>query len=313
MTWLQSSLRSTPLERVSVPFGRTSSNSMGGGLSTARTRNTARIALANMTDCMHPKSGFTVVRPLVRALALLAVFEPHERWLSNGQLAQRTGLPPSTVTRIAQTLTQLGYLLHDAEERKYRLSAAVLGLGYAAIAHSAIQGLAGEHMAAFAAEHKVHVCLATRDRLELAVLECRRSLESPLALPLYVGMRVGIAFSPMGWSLLAALPELERAYLLKNVEQRMSKDWSRTRRRVSEGIAQVGEKGYCTAIGEWEPDLGIVATPVLLEGASPFVLACIGASQVMTRARVERALGPRLVAMGRALQNEFTAISHVDD
>src|SRR3546814_20518534 len=111
MTWLQSSLRSTPLERVSVPFGRTSSNSMGGGLSTARTRNTARIALANMTDCMHPKSGFTVVRPLVRALALLAVFEPHERWLSNGQLAQPPGLPPSTVTRIAQTLTQLGYLL----------------------------------------------------------------------------------------------------------------------------------------------------------------------------------------------------------
>ena len=83
----------------------------------------------------------------VRALVLISAFAPHERWLGNGQLAHRTGLPPSTVTRIAQSLVHLGYLLYDVQERKYRLSPAVLGLGYAAIAHSAIQGLAGERMA----------------------------------------------------------------------------------------------------------------------------------------------------------------------
>ncbi|MPM65919.1 hypothetical protein SDC9_112823 [bioreactor metagenome] len=52
-------------------------------------------------------------------------------------------------------------------------------------------------MAAFARQHKVHVCLAARDRLDLVVLECRRSVESPIALPLHVGMRVGIAQSPV--------------------------------------------------------------------------------------------------------------------
>ncbi|WP_245644041.1 IclR family transcriptional regulator [Paraburkholderia oxyphila] len=252
--------------------------------------------------------GAVVVTPLVRALLLISAFAPHERWLGNGELAQRTGLPPSTVSRIAHSLVQFGYLLYDAARRKYRLSAAVLGLGFAAIAHSAIQGLAGERMAAFARQHQLHVCLAVRDRLDLVVLECRRSLESPVMLPLHVGMRVGIALSPMGWSLLAALPELERSYLLENVERRVSRDWPRMRRRVLEGIAQVGEKGYCTAIGEWEPELGVLAASVLLEGNAPFVLVCIGASHAMSRVRVERELGPRLLAMARELQSEFNVI-----
>ncbi len=267
-------------------------------------------ALVNLSAWLRPEPGLTVVTPLVRALVLISAFAPQERWLGNGQLAQRTGLPPSTVTRIAQSLVHLGYLLYDAHERKYRLSPAVLGLGYAAIAHSAIQGLAGEPMGAFAQQHKAHVCLAARDRLDLVVLECRRSLESPLALPLHVGMRVGMAQSPMGWSLLAALPEMERSYLLDNVERRVPRDWLRLRRRICEGVAQVYEKGYCTAIGEWEPALGTIAVPVLLEGTSPFVLACIGASAGMTRARVERELGPRLLGMARSLQTEFNTIGH---
>ncbi len=267
-------------------------------------------ALIEMSACLGPEPGRTVVTPLVRALVLISAFSPQERWLGNGQFAQRTGLPPSTVSRIAQSLVRLGYLLHDEVRRQYRLAPAVLGLGYAAIAHSAIQGLAGERMAAFARQNRVHVCLAARDRLDLVVLECRRSLDSPVALPLSVGMRVGIAQSPMGWSMLAALPVLERCYLLGNVERRMARDWSRLRRRVWEGMAQVGETGYCTSIGEWEPELGVLATSVLLEGSAPFVLACIGMSQTMTRARVARELGPRLLAMREALQTEFNVIGH---
>jgi DNA-binding IclR family transcriptional regulator len=241
---------------------------------------------------------------------LFSAFTPHEPWLGNSQLAHRTGLAPSTITRIARSLVQLGYLLHDGEAHKYRLSPTVLGLGYAAIAHSAIQALAGRHMAVFARQHKEHVCLATRDRLDLVVIECRRSLSSSVALPLHVGMRVGIASSPMGWSLLAALPALERHYLLNSVERRTARDWPKLRRRASEGMAQVSDRGYCTAIGEWGSQMSVLATPILLENTSPLVLACIGASQTMTRARVERELGPRLLTMARSLQAGFNSTNH---
>ncbi|MFT3780122.1 MAG: IclR family transcriptional regulator [Ottowia sp.] len=282
---------------------------MATGLSLATSLvGAARPAWGHAPGSPRHRPGGAVVTPLVRALGLLSAFTPHERWLGNGQLVQRTGLPPSTVTRIARSLVALGYLVYDEHTRKYRLLPAVLGLGYAAIAHSAIQGLVGEHMAAFARQYRVHACLAVRDRLDLVVLESRRNPDLPFALPLHVGMRVGMALSPMGWSLLAALPELERSYLLENLERHAPRDWPRLRRRAGEGMVQVYEKGYCAAIGEWEPDLGIVATPVRLEGNMPFVLACIGASQGMTRARVERELGPRLLALAGTLQAEFNTL-----
>lgn len=254
----------------------------------------------------HETSTGTARRPMVapfaRALALLAAFTPQERWLGNRDLASRTGLPASTVTRIAHTLVVLGYLHHAPTERKYRLAASVLALGYSAIANSSVRRAARLHMRAFAGQHKVHVNLSYRDRLDLIVLESCTSPESPLSLNLHVGVRVGIASSPMGWALLAALPELERYYLLENVARLMPREWPRLRRRSSEAIAQVYEMGFCTSLGEWDHDLGIVAAPLLIEGHAPLVLACVGSSSQMTRARIVRDLGPRLLAMATTIQ-----------
>lgn len=243
-----------------------------------------------------------MVAPFARALDLLAVFTPDDRLLGTRDMAARSGLPASTVTRIARSLVELGYLHYAPDERKYRLAAAVLSLGYAAIANSGVQRAARVHLQAFADEHKVHVNLSARDRLDLMVLESCSSSQALVSLNLHVGSRVGIASSPMGWALLAALPELERYYLMENVERRMPREWPRLRRRSSEAIAQVFALGFCTSLGEWDPDLGIIAAPVLVEHHAPLVLACIGASSKLTRARVERELGPKLLAAAAAIQ-----------
>lgn len=242
--------------------------------------------------------------PFARALSLLGAFAPQDRWLRSGELAERTSLPASTVTRIAQSLARLGYLLYDPTERKYRLGPPVLALGYGAIANSDVQRVARVHMQAFADQHKVHVNLSSRDRLDLIVLESCSSAQALLSLNLHVGVRVGIAASPLGWALLAALPELERQYLLENVERRMPREWPRLRRRYSEARVQVQERGFCSSLGEWDQELGIIAAPLLIEGYSPLVVACVGSSAQMTRARVERDLGPRLLGMAAAIQQE---------
>jgi DNA-binding IclR family transcriptional regulator len=247
-----------------------------------------------------------MVTPFARALSLLGAFTPQDRWLGNRELAARTGMPASTVSRIAQSLVVLGYMHYHAEDRKYRLAAPVLALGYAVIANSELQRAAREHMQAYADLQHVHVNLSTRDRLELIVLESFSGADSPLSLNLHVGARVGIASSPMGWALLAALPELERYYLMENVERRHPREWPRLRRRLGEAIAQVYELGYCTSIAEWDRDLGIIAAPVMVEGHAPLVIACIGAATQFTRARVQRELGPRLLAAAAAIQQAGT-------
>ena len=77
--------------------------------------------------------------PFARALSVLSAFSPQDRWLGSRELALRAELPASTATRIAQSLTRLGYLVHDPIERKYRLGMPVLALGYGAIANSEVQ------------------------------------------------------------------------------------------------------------------------------------------------------------------------------
>lgn len=245
-----------------------------------------------------------MVTPFARALALLSAFTPQDDLLGARDLAARARLPVSTATRIAQSLVHLGYLRHVVLERKYRLAPAVLALGYGAIANSDLQRAARVRMQAFAEQHKVHVSLSSRDRLDLIVVESCSSAQAPLSLNLHVGVRVGIASSPPGWALLAALPELERHYLLEHVERRMPREWPRLRRRSSEAIVQVQELGFCTSLGEWEQDLGIVAAPLLVPNHPVLVLACVGSSSQMTRARVERELGPRLLGLAAAIQQE---------
>lgn len=241
--------------------------------------------------------------PLARGLAILSSFTPRQPWMSNQEIALETGIPTATVSRMLHSLVAIGYLRYSAERRRYRLAASVLSLGYAAIAHSSVQRLARVEMQSFADVSDTYLVLAMRDRLDVIVLEtCASKLTSP-DLELSAGMRLRIASSPMGWALLAALPELERFYLLGNIERKMGRQWSHLRRRMGEGISQVQNQGFCASFGEWEPELVIVAAPLTIADHTPLVLACVGRSSKTGRARVERELGPRLVATAALLQD----------
>ncbi|WP_025597789.1 IclR family transcriptional regulator [Burkholderia sp. WSM2230] len=245
-----------------------------------------------------------MVVPLARSLAILTAFSPHEPWLGNQELVLETGIPAPTISRMVRSLVALGYLHYSPQRRKYRLAAPVLSLGYAAIAHSNVQLLARLEMQAFANASDTYVMLGTRDRLDVIVLETYSSKMASVDLKLGAGTRLRIASSPMGWALLAALPELERFYLLGNIERKTGRDWPHLRRRISEGISQVHNVGYCMSLGEWEPDLTILAVPLMIQDHTPLVLACVGRSARLGRARVERELGPRLVAAAQHLQEQ---------
>jgi DNA-binding IclR family transcriptional regulator len=243
------------------------------------------------------------VAPFARALALLGAFTPQEPWLGLRELSARAGLAPSTASRLAQSLLALGNLKHSPGLRCYRLAAPVLALGYGAIVKSDVQRMARLYMPAFAEQHGLHVSLCSRDRLDVLVLESCRSPESPLSLNLHVGVRLGLLSSPIGWALLAALPELERYYLLEHLERRQPREWPHLRRRCSEGIAQVQQHGFCSSPEETGRELTIVAVPLLVAGYAPLVLACVDASAQATRTRVRRELPPRLVALATTLQD----------
>lgn len=249
-----------------------------------------------------PSSKPSWVSPFARALEVLGAYTPQDRWLGNRELADRTGLPPSTVVRLTQTLVQLGLVVHDPVRRRYRLAGAVLALGYGAIVNAEVQRAARRAMRDYAQQHRVQVLLGSRDRLDVIVMESASHSASPLPLAMDVGVRMGIATSVMGWALLAALPELERYYLLEGVQRRMPREWHRIRRRCGEAMAQVFQSGWCVTPADTDPEVVMVAAPLHVDGQAPMVMACLGPSGQLTRSRVEREAGPRLLALVTQIQ-----------
>lgn len=78
-----------------------------------------------------------MVVPLARGLAILCVFGRGRAWLGNLDVAQETGIPAPTVSRLLHSLLVLGYVQQDEATRLYALAPAALALGYAAIADPA--------------------------------------------------------------------------------------------------------------------------------------------------------------------------------
>jgi DNA-binding IclR family transcriptional regulator len=275
-----------------------------GGRSRA-TMVDAALASASIgsADAAHPTAR-PVVAPLARALALLSAYTPRDEWLGNGELVARTGLPRATVTRLVQTLASQGYLYHSPGERKYKLAPRVLGLGYGATSSSTIGQAVRAPLQAFAEEYRIEVCIASRDRLDAIMLTSYHSALSQASATAYAGMRLRLGRSAVGWALLAALPGAEREYLIGCIERQTPREWQRHRRKVGEAIQQVHQHGFCWTAAERDPETFVVATPLSVVGYEPLVLACVGATAQMTRARVTGELGPRLRGLAPRLADE---------
>jgi len=242
--------------------------------------------------------------PLANALTVLAAFTAREPRLRNGELAARTGLPRSTVTRLVSTLVAQGYLLQSSVDRRFSLAPSVLALGYGAVAHGQLRCAVDDRLKEFADRHQVQVNISARDRLDLIVVDSSRASgwSPPVEVP--NGTRVGIAGSPMGWTLLAALPRTERDYLTDSIERHTPREWQRVRRHAHEAIARVHSDGYYAWRGGQGEAFGVIATPVIDGREPPLVLACMMAGAQMTRGRIERELAPRLLVLAERIVHE---------
>jgi len=241
------------------------------------------------------------VTALARGLEVLRVFKPGDVWLGNQDLAERTGLPKPTVSRLTYTLTQLGYLLYSEELGKYRLGAGVLALGYAMLAGMDIRERARPLMQRLADEVNAAVSLGTRDRLNMVYLETCRG-PGALTLRLDVGSRIPIGTTAMGRALLAALPDSERDYLLSHLRKHHGRDFAPILKGVEAAVRDVKTRGFCFSVGDWQRDVHAVGAPLVApDGSAVFALNCGGPSFLLTREKLETEIGPRLAELARHL------------
>lgn len=232
---------------------------------------------------------------LARGLTVLSAFGPGENALTNQQLAARTRLPKSTVSRLTYTLTQLGYLAQDNETAGYRPGLAALALGSAVLSSFDMRRVAAPLMRAFALEHAISVSLGMLDGTDIVYLETCRS-QAPISVQLTVGSRVPLATTAIGRAYFAGLPNSEQARLSQQLAARYQAGWPQIEQGLQQSCRDYSLHGYCASFGEYETDVMAVgvALPALSPGQPPMSLNASGPAFAFDPQQMRQQIAPAL-------------------
>lgn len=242
------------------------------------------------------------VTALARGLELLRCYGPGERFIGITELARRTGIPKPTVSRLAGTLTKLGYLRFSEAQGKYSLGPGVLSLGYAMLSNVDLRQLAKPYMQDLAEFSQGSVSLGIRDRLSMVYVESVRS-SAPIALQHGVGARLALATSSIGRAYLAGIPEAERNFLMDQIRLRDEEHWPQIKAGVDQALRDYADYGFCISVGDWKKEIAAVGVPFRSADGSVMAFNCGGPAYVLTRAKLEEEIGPRLVSLVKKVGN----------
>ncbi|WP_293237659.1 IclR family transcriptional regulator [Paludibacterium sp.] len=237
------------------------------------------------------------VTALARGLDVLAAYKAGDRALGNAELAQRTGLPKSTVSRLTHTLCKLGYLNQD-ESGKYGPAPAVLTLGFAALAGLDLRDRARTPMQALSDETGLSVTLGVQQGTRVVYVETRRA-STRVGLRLEVGSTVPLATTAIGRACYAGLPPSEQAMLRPLLAARYGDAWPAHEARLAAAGEEARQRGFCTSFGEFEPDVMAVgvALPPLVAGHGAMCLNASGPVFAFDENDMAGRIGPALLAL----------------
>jgi DNA-binding IclR family transcriptional regulator len=252
------------------------------------------------------KSGADVDRQfastLGRGLEILRCFTASEPVLGNKDIAQRTGLPKPTVSRLTYTLTQLGYLRHLVRPSKYELGSAVLSIGYPLLANIKVRQLARLAMKELAEHARGWVSLGMRERLSMVYIETSRSREVLDSKP-DIGQTFPIIMSAMGRAYLAGLEAGEREAAINHIKVKTPDIWVKHSRKVEASLVDYRMRGFCLHHGDYNPHVHTVAVPMRKRGDRDIlVFNCVVPAHAAGRGQLEEDFGPRLVELTRSVE-----------
>lgn len=247
---------------------------------------------------------------LARGLEILRSFRMRDGYLGNQEIAERTGLPRPTVSRLTYTLCELGYLTHVPRLGKYQLAPAAITLGYSALANLGIRQIARPLMEEAAETLAAPVALGVIDRNRALYIELMRG-SSTFTVQLDVGSRVPLAKSAMGWALIAALDPAERDTVYARLANRYGREWPEMRAWIEGAIKQYETLGYVTAAGTWRTDIHAVGVPLIaVDGSGIFAFNCGGPPHQFTTRQISEVVGPYMVDMVAKVDRLLNGGSH---
>jgi DNA-binding IclR family transcriptional regulator len=236
-----------------------------------------------------------VTQTLGRGLEVLRAFRCESRALGNRTIAERTGLPKSTVSRITSTLVSLGYLNRIPTVGHYQLATGVLGIGNAYLAASEIRREARPLMEQFTARHGVSTGLAVADGTDMMYIVWCPSPKT-LTLRLNAGSKLPIARTAVGKACLWALPAAERKELIARIRHEAGPRARIVMEAINLAFSDLDRYGYCISIAEFQKNTFGIAVPIVLDdGQTVLALNAGGARLGITEAALRRDIAADLI------------------
>lgn len=241
---------------------------------------------------------------LARGLALLRAFDIDNPLLGNQELADLTGVPKSTVSRLSFTLTRLGYLRHRSDVDKYELAAGVVGLAYPYLAQQTAPVLARPLMLAMASATRTNIGLGVAEGLSVLYLEYALGEREPNRRQ-RAGFRVPLIRTSMGRACIAALDTRRRSELYDELREVYPREWPVLKGQLDDACEQVALQGFCIASGSFQRQTTAVAVPfVSVDGRTVMAFNSQAGSRWQTPARA-RANGERLLKLAAAVRGQL--------
>ncbi|MGN7870205.1 Pca regulon regulatory protein [Paracoccus haematequi] len=251
-----------------------------------------------MTDLHDPRFATT----LARGLSVLRAFRVTDDGLSNAEIAQRTGLPKSTVSRLTFTLGQLGYLVQSPRDDRFRPGPTLVAVGHVAAASLSFLVPAHDLMQRLAEETGTLVVLAVRDGDKMVLIRTWRPMHVA-SIWLEVGQRIPFQpfSSPRAFVAAATPEEIDRIVSESIADRDAMADLLTTRPLVRTEMMRQGF--VSTPAGSGPAAYNAVSVPFRSGNlAEPVIFTCGALPSEASVERMQSDVGPRLAAAVRTLE-----------
>ncbi len=239
---------------------------------------------------------------LARGMEVLRAFTAATPMLGNREIADCTGLPKPTVSRLTYTLTLLGYLSRVEGLQKYRLGSGVLSLGYPLLANMRMRQVARPIMERLARETGCTVNLGTRDRANVVYVDTCRVDQGNVHQP-DIGSTRPLLASAIGRALVVACLPAERKAILNRLKLQDAERFAIDKPQWDADQRAFADRGYCYSRGDWRKDIHAVAVPLRpAQREEPLALNCTLSSFQLGKDSLETIAANRLLEAARQIE-----------
>ena len=207
---------------------------------------------------------------LARGLQVLRAFTASEPVLGNRELAERTGLPKATISRITYTLTLMGYLARDASQKRYCLGPGVLSLGHPLLASMPVRQVAGPLLQALARQTGCSVNLAMRDRDQVVYVSAVRADTSNPHLP-DIGTTRPLLATAIGRALIFGAQPDEQTAILNRLRLQAPEQVALQQAMLDTDRLRFEREGFCLSEGDAFLGIHAIAMPLVRRPGEPLL------------------------------------------